>query len=176
MDILDRFAGRTRIGSALAGTGAHAVRVDVVVGRLGGPLEGPWLATLAGGRPGHAVQAVDLRPGLPVRPATLLVAPLEGRGSALPGLLAGPAQAAVAGSVVKAVEDGLLPREAADETLVLAVVDLEAGATDADEVFASVHAATHEALAAAAHGTPTIDEVLAEAGHPWNPGYHRHRN
>lgn len=176
MDILDRFGDRTRIGTALAGNGVHAVRVDVVVGRLGGALEGPWLATLAGGRAGHAVQLVDLRPGLPVRPATLLVAPLEGRGTTLASLLAGPAQAAVAGSVVKAVEDGVLSHDATAETLILVVLDLEAGAADADEVFASVVAAMHDALAAAVRGTPTIDEVLGEAGHPWNAGYHRHRN
>ncbi len=176
MDILDRLAGATRIGTGIAGTGAHAVRADVALGRLGGALEGPWLALLASGRPGHLTGLVDLRPGLPVRPATIVVAPVDGRGSGLPALLAGPAHAAVAGSVVKAVEDGVLARDEADRSIVLVILDVDGAATDPDETFASVHAATHDALLAAAHGSPTVDEVLAEAGHPWNAGYHRHRN
>ena len=43
-------------------------------------------------------------------------------------------------------------------------------------MFANHLAATFEAIAAAVHGTPTMDEVLAEARHPWNAYYHRHRN
>jgi formaldehyde-activating enzyme involved in methanogenesis len=60
--------------------------------------------------------------------------------------------------------------------VVLVVLDLDPAADDADQVFASVMAATHDALVAAASGEPTVDAVVAEARHPWNAGYHRHRN
>ena len=119
---------------------------------------------------------VDQQPGLPVRPATLLVASLAGGPASVTELIQGPAQAAVAAAVVRALEDGFLPRGAAPDLLVLVRLDLGATTDTPDQVFANVLAATHDALVAAARGTPTVDDVLAEAGHPWNAGYHRHRN
>ena len=67
-------------------------------------------------------------------------------------------------------------RDAAADLLVIAALWLDPAATDPDEVFADVLAATDEAIAAAVAGSPSIDEVLAEARHPWNAHYHRHRN
>ena len=173
---LRTFAARTLIGGAGSGTGAEAARVDVVIGRRGGPLETAWATALATPRSGHRVFVAELRPGLPVRPATLVAGTAEVKSEHHEQLLTGPAQAAVAGAVARAVEEGLLPRDAADDLLVIAAVWVDAAATDADEVFANQLGATFEAVTAAVDGTPTVDEVLAEARHPWNAHYHRHRN
>jgi 5,6,7,8-tetrahydromethanopterin hydro-lyase len=176
MGDVETFAARTLIGSATGGTGAAATRVDVLVGRLGGPLETAWISALAAPPAGQATFLVDVRPGLPLRPATLLVAPLERRPAAVAGLVDGAGQAGVAAAVLRAMEDGFLPRAAASELLILVRMDL--GATDdvPDQVFANVLETTHDALLAAVRGSPSVDDTLAEAGHPWNAGYHRHRN
>ena len=170
------FAARTLIGSAVGGTGAAPTRVDVVLGRAGGHAEAAWITTLTAPAAGHLSLIVELRPGLPVRPATVLVAPLAGRPASVPGLVEGPAQAAAASAIARAVEEGMLPRDAVPEVRILVRLDLGATTDSPDQVFANVLATTHDALAAAIHGTPTVDEVVAEAGHPWNAGYHRHRN
>ena len=170
------FAARTLIGSAVGGTGAAPTRVDVVCGRVGSPVEAAWIATLTSSGAGHLALIVELRPGLPVRPATLLVAPLEGRPASVAALVEGPAQAAAASAIAHAVEEDLLPRDAAADVLLVLRVDLGATTDSPDQVFANVLATTHDALAAAVRGMPTVDEVVAEAGHPWNAGYHRHRN
>jgi 5,6,7,8-tetrahydromethanopterin hydro-lyase len=169
------FAARTLIGAATGGTGAAPTRVDVLVGRVGGSLEPAWIGALASPAADHATLVVDLRPGLPVRPATLLVAPLAGR-PATATLVQGPAQAAVGSAVAGAVEDGTLPRADAAGLLVLVRLDLGATSDTPDQVFANVLAVTRDALVAAVHGAPAVEDVLAEAGHPWNAGYHRHRN
>ena len=176
MDIHDRFAARTLIGNAVGGTGAAPTRVDLACGRYGGPLEHAWLDALTRSRSDSITVVVELRPGLPVRPATLLAAPLPGQPANVATLIKGPAQAAIASVVVKAVEDGTLPRADADELLLVVRLDLGETTDEPDQVFANVLAATRDALLAAVHGTPTVDEVLAETGHPWNADYHRHRN
>jgi formaldehyde-activating enzyme len=175
MDNLRRFAARTLIGSAVGGTGASPTRVDLACGRFGGPLEEAWLTALTR-PPGDSVTAVvELRPGLPVRPATLLASPPSVQ-PAVATLIKGPGQAAVAAAVVKAVDDGTLPRAEIDDVLLVVRLDLGETSDAPDQVFANVLAATRDALLAAVHEKPTIDEVLAEAGHPWNADYHRHRN
>jgi formaldehyde-activating enzyme len=173
---LGGFAARTLIGSAVGGTGTAPTRVDVVCGRLGGPAEAAWVTALTAPGDGIASLVVELRPGLAVRPATLLVAPLAGRPAGVQALVEGPAQAAVAAAIVKAVEDGIVPREAAADLVLLVRLDLGSTSETPDQVFANVLAVTQDALAAAGHGTPTVDDMLGEAGHPWNAGYHRHRN
>jgi 5,6,7,8-tetrahydromethanopterin hydro-lyase len=168
--------GRTRIGSATGGTGAAPTRVDLLLGSVGGPLESAWISALASPAAAHVVVVVELRPGLPVRPATLLIAPVAAPSSSVADLVQGPAQAAVAAAIARAVEQDVISRAEAAGLMVLVRLDLGATTDTPDQVFANVVAVMHDAFVAAINGTPTIDEVLAEAGHPWNAGYHRHRN
>jgi 5,6,7,8-tetrahydromethanopterin hydro-lyase len=171
MALDDAFATPTLIGSSTSGP-AH---VDLLIGRRGGPLETAWAVALTAPRAGAPALVVELRPGLPVRPATLLTV-AAGAPERHQGLVTGPAQAAVAAAIARAVEDGVLPRGAAADVLVLAALWLDGATDNPDEVFAGVAGAVTEALAAAVAGSPSVDEVLAEAGHPWNAHYHRHRN
>jgi 5,6,7,8-tetrahydromethanopterin hydro-lyase len=150
--------------------------VDVVCGRFGGPVENAWLAALMSTAGDAVTSIVELRPGLPIRPATLLVAPLTGRTAAVAELIRGPGEAAAAAAVARAVEEGTIPRAAVPDVLILLRVDLGATSDSPDDVFANVLATTQDALRSAVRDSPTVDEVLAEAGHPWNAGYHRHRN
>jgi 5,6,7,8-tetrahydromethanopterin hydro-lyase len=167
----EAFATTTLIGSATSG----AARVDVLIGRRGGALETAWALALAVPPAGRTALVVDLRPGLPVRPATLVTvaAPAAGRHETL---ASGPAHAAVASAIARCVEEGVVPRGAVPDLLVLAALALDPATDDPDEVFAGVAAATTEAIGAAVGGSPSVDEVLAEARHPWNAHYHRHRN
>lgn len=170
------FATTTLIGESFAGEGPNAAHLNIVIGRKGGPVETAWVTSLATPRQGHVPFLVTLRPNLPVKPMTLFVNKAEVRGETHETLTWGAAQAGVAAGVVRAVQYGLIPRDAVEDVLVIAAVWVAWSADDAEEVYANNLAATYDAIRAAAEGTPTAEQVAAEAGHPWNAYYHRHRN
>jgi 5,6,7,8-tetrahydromethanopterin hydro-lyase len=170
------FAQSMLIGEAFVGEGPNAAHLNVVIGRKGGPVETAWATSLATPRAGHVPFLLTLRPGLPVQPMTLFVNKAEVRGDKHESLTWGAAQAGVAGGLAQAVREGLIPSADAPDLLVIAAVWVSWTADDEDAVFANNRAATHEAVAAAVTGRPTVDEVSAEAAHPWNAYYHRHRN
>jgi 5,6,7,8-tetrahydromethanopterin hydro-lyase len=170
------FAAATLIGEAFVGSGADAAHLNVVIGRKGGPVETAWATSLATPRQGHVPFLVTLRPGLPVKPMTLFVNKAEVRGERHESLTWGAAQAGVAGGLAKAVAESLIPADEADHLLVIAAVWVNWTADDEDAVFSNNLAATYEAIRAAVAGRPTVDEVTAEAAHPWNAYFHKHRN
>jgi 5,6,7,8-tetrahydromethanopterin hydro-lyase len=170
------FAASTLIGEAFVGEGPNAAHLNMLIGRRGGPVEVAWATSLATPSQGHVPFVVTLRPSLPVRPMTLFVNKAETRGERHETLTWGAAQAGVAGGVARALREGLIPAADAHDLLLIAAVWVAPAADDEDAVFANNLAATHEAILAAVEGRPTSDEVLAEASHPWNAYYHRHRN
>lgn len=170
------FAATTLIGESFAGDGPNAAHLNVVVGRKGGPVETAWITSLATPRQGHVPFLVTLRPNLPVKPMTLFVNKAEVRGETHETLTWGAAQAGVAAGVARAVAEGLVPAGETDDLLLIAAVWVNPSADDADVVFSNNLAATFDAIRAAVEGSPTVDEVSAEAAHPWNAYYHRHRN
>jgi 5,6,7,8-tetrahydromethanopterin hydro-lyase len=170
------FAAITLIGEAFAGDGPNAAHLNVVIGRKGGPVETAWVTALATPRQGHVPFLVTLRPGLPVQPMTLFVNKAEVRGERHESLTWGAAQAGVAGGLARAVREGLIPADETGGLLVIAAVWVNWTADDEDAVFANNLAATYEAVQAAVARRPSADEVNAEAAHPWNAYYHRHRN
>lgn len=171
-----RFADPTLIGEAFAGSGPNAAHINIVIGRKGGPVEAAWATSLATPRAGYIPFLATLRPNLPVKPMTLFVNKADLRGDAHSHLTWGPAQAGVAAGVTRAVAEGLLPADEADELLCIVAVWVDWAADDAGVVFANNAAATHDAIAAAVRGEPRVEDVVAEVSHPWNAYYHEHRN
>jgi 5,6,7,8-tetrahydromethanopterin hydro-lyase len=170
------FAATTLIGEAFAGSGPNAAHLNVVIGRRGGPVETAWTTALATPRSGYIPFLAVLRPNLPVKPMTLFVNKADLRGEAHERLTWGPAQAGVAAGVAQAVADGVIPAPETDDLLVITAVWVDWAADDAGAVFANNRAATRDAIAAAIRREPSVEDVLAELGHPWNPYYHEHRN
>jgi 5,6,7,8-tetrahydromethanopterin hydro-lyase len=171
-----RFAAATLIGESFVGSGRNAAHLNVVIGRKGGPVETAWVTSLATPRQGHVPFLVTLRPNLPVKPMTLFVNKAEVRGETHETLTWGAAQAGVAAGVARAVAEGLIPAVEADDLLLIAAVWVNPAADDADLVFSNNLGATFDSIQAAVAGSPAVEEVTAEAAHPWNAYYHRHRN
>jgi 5,6,7,8-tetrahydromethanopterin hydro-lyase len=161
----------TQFGEGFAGAGADAAHVNTVLGAAGGPVEAAWATALATPSSGHAPFVCVVRPGLPVRPLTLFVNKAEIRSDRHGHLTWGAAQAGVASGVAQCVSEGVINRELASGGLLIAAVWVDWGADDADTVFENNRVATRMALTAGATGSPTVDDVLAEAGEPWNPFY-----
>jgi 5,6,7,8-tetrahydromethanopterin hydro-lyase len=159
----------TQIGEAFVGDGANAAHLNTVLGAKGSPVETAWATSLATPTLGHARFVTVLRPGVPVKPATLFVPKADVRDERHQAMTWGAAQAGVASGVTDAVHDGIVDRALADHLLLIAAVWVDWVADDADAVFANNRAATFQALAAGAQGTPTVADVLADRERASNP-------
>ena len=156
----------TQFGEGSAGSGAEAAYTTTVLGARDGPVETAWVTALAAPSSGFPRIVVNLRPGMPVQPMTLMVPKLavpEAR------LMLGAAQAGVAEAVVSAVADGVIDAYDAPRTLLVVAVWLDPAATDEDLVFANQRAAARAALrAGAGGGRPVSDVLAASSGGAWN--------
>lgn len=167
------FAERVLIGESFVGEGAEAAHVNVVVGRKGGPVETAWATALATPRMGHAPFVAVVRPNVPVLPLTLFVNKAAMGDERHVNLTYGAAQAGVASGVASAVAEGLIPADEAHELLCIAAVWVNPEAGDEDAVFANNRASARGAIEAAVEGSPSVEDVLAQADSPSNPFFGR---
>jgi len=158
-----------QIGESYVGSGANAAHVNTVLGARIGPAGTAWATALATPTHGHVPFVAVVRPGVPAKPFTLFVNKAEVRGDTHARLTWGPAQAGVAGGVVDAVADGVIPPGQVDELVLIAAVWVDWAAADADEVYGNNRDATLGALRAGSGHDPALDEVMAARSTPWNP-------
>jgi len=85
----------------------------------------------------------------------------------------GPAQAAVARAVMDSVADGTIPKDKANDYVVLVGVFIHWQAADDKKIYDFNYKATKESISRALKGQPTLDDVLAKykaARHPFASG------
>ena len=156
----------TQFGEGSAGSGAEAAYTTTVLGGRDGPVETAWVTALAAPSSGFPRIVVNLRPGMPVQPMTLMVPKLA---VAETRLLLGAAQAGIAEAVVSAVADGVIDAYDAPRTLLVAAVWLDPAAADEDLVYANQRSAARSALRSGANGgRPVSDVVTASTAGAWN--------
>ena len=157
------------IGEAFEGGGANAAHINLILGdkqHLGNAFA---LAAASPG-PGHVPFQAVLKPNLPAKPTTLFVAKAVLRDGNHERMTWGPAQAGVAAGVTHALLDHVLPPEAADDWLAIALVWVDPAADDAEAVYANNRAAALEAAARAMQtGRPSRDELIAGLADVSNP-------
>ncbi|MEY9966840.1 5,6,7,8-tetrahydromethanopterin hydro-lyase [Streptacidiphilus sp. MAP12-16] len=170
-DTSGTYGASVLIGESFTGSGPNAAHLNTVLGRRGSAAEAAWATALATPRAGYAPFVAVLQPSLPVKPLTLFVNKADIRGDTHATMTWGAAQAGVAGGVADAVAEGIIPKDAADDLLLIAAVWVDWAAYDADEVYRNNRAATRNALAAGAAGEPTVDAVLAARAEVRNPFY-----
>ncbi len=157
------------IGEAFVGEGRNAAHVNTVLGPRGGPAGVAWATALATPSAGHAPFVAVVRPGLPAKPATLFVNKAAVQAGAHATLTWGPAQAGVAGGVLDAVADGVIPAGEVDELVLIAAVWVSPEADEAEAVYRNNRTATRQALEAGRLRRPALDAVLAARQRPENP-------
>lgn len=156
----------TQFGEGSAGAGPEAAYTTTVLGARDGPVETAWVTALAAPSSGFPRIVVNVRPGMPVQPMTLMVPKLA---VAETRLLLGAAQAGIAEAVVSAVADGVIDPYDAARTLLVAAVWLDPAAADEELVFTNQRAAARSALRAGANGGRPVGEVLsASSAGAWN--------
>jgi bifunctional enzyme Fae/Hps len=171
------------IGEALIGEGNEVAHIDLLIGDKNGPVGEAFASGMSNLSVGHTPLLAVIRPNLPPKPHTLLVPKVTIKNNEDIGKIFGPAQAAVAKAVADAMEEGIIPKEKADEWVIVASVFVHPQATDFRKIYHYNYSATKLALKRALAKYPTLEKIFYDkdrAKHPimgfkvprlWRPPY-----
>jgi bifunctional enzyme Fae/Hps len=150
------------VGEALVGEEPEVAHIDLIIGKKSGPAGVAFANALAQPTAGHTPILAVIRPNLPAKPSTLIVPKVTIRDLEDAEKVFGPAQSAVAKAVADAVEEGIIPKEEAEDYVVIVSVFIHPKGRDYQRIYRYNYAATKLALQRALSGFPSIDKVLEE--------------
>lgn len=159
------------IGEALVGEGPEIAHIDLAIGAKGSPVEQAFVNSLSMPRQGHTPLLAVITPNLPPKPSTLMVNKVTMKNAGQAVMMFGPAQHAVAMAVMDSVAEGVIPKDKADDLLIIVSVFIEWDARDKKKVHDWNYEATKLAIRRAVLNEPKVDEILAKkdaAKHPFN--------
>ena len=113
------------IGESLVGDGNEVAHIDLLIGEKTGPVGVAFANALANQSKGHTNLLAVVAPNLLCKPATVLITKFTMEHLSQAVQMFGPAQAAVARAVADSVADGVIPKDKADEYVI--VCGLNAG-------------------------------------------------
>src|SRR5438874_8257714 len=123
------------IGEALAGEGNEIAHIDLLIGDKDGPVGNAFANALARQSEGHSNLLAVLTPNLLAKPATVLITKVTIKGAKQAVQMFGPAQAAVARAVVDSVAEGVIPKDKAEEWVIVCGVFIHWDATDNAKIY-----------------------------------------
>jgi 5,6,7,8-tetrahydromethanopterin hydro-lyase len=157
------------IGEGFEGAGVDAAHINLILGTREA-LGGAFTTAAANPGPGHIPFQAVLKPNLPAKPATLFIAKAVLKNDQHETMTWGPAQAGVAAGITEALLQGVLPPEAEDGWVAIALVWVDPGAKDAQAVYLNNRVAALSACRRAlTPGWPSHDELKAGVEAPFNP-------
>jgi 4-hydroxy-tetrahydrodipicolinate synthase len=154
---------RLKVGESLVGSRAELAHIDLLIGNKEGPVGDAYARALTHPAKGREGLQVILEPNMQVKPATIMIPTVKVTSLRHASLTYGPAQAAVAKAVMKCVEDGILPREAAEDILIVVNVFVHPSASARKRIFINNYKATRNAIRKAMEGLPTVDDGIKNA-------------
>ena len=154
--------GEFLVGEALVGEEPEIAHIDLIIGRKNGAVGQAFVNSMAQPRQGHTPILAVVRPNLPTKPATLIVPKVTIRNLEDAERLFGPAQSAVAKAIADAVEEGIIPKDRAEELAVIVSVFIHPRGKDYQRLYRYNYGATKLALRRAVNGFPNIDKVFEE--------------
>jgi 5,6,7,8-tetrahydromethanopterin hydro-lyase len=131
-----------------------------MIGKKNGPLGGAFAKAKATPATGHEALLALLEPNLSVKPVTLIVPTVTITSMRQASMVYGPAQTAVAKAVVDSVADGTIPKEAADDLIIITNVFVHPTAVDRQRVYINNYKAMRHAIRKTMEGRPTMDELI----------------
>lgn len=158
------------IGEALTGDGNEIAHIDLMVGSKDGPVGVAFANALARQSEGHTNLLAVLAPNVAVKPATVMVTKVTIKGMKQAVQMFGPAQAAVAKAVADCVADGVIPKDQAEDLVIVCGVFIHPQAEDDQKIYNYNYEATKMAIANAMQSKPSADEMVAakdSAAHPF---------
>src|SRR5262245_59117309 len=142
------------IGEALFGDGNEIAHIDLLIGDKTGPVGVAFANPLARQSEGHTNLLAVLTPNLAVKPATVLVTKVTIKGMKQAVQMFGPAQAAVAKAVADSVEAGVIPKNKAEDLVIVCGVFIHPAANDDKKIYQYNYEATKLSIANAMAGKP----------------------
>lgn len=158
------------IGEALVGEGNEVSHIDLLIGDKDGPVGTAFANALADQKMGHSNLLAVLTPNLAVKPSTVMITKVTIKGAKQAVQMFGPAQYAVAKAVAESVEEGVIPKDQADDLVIVCGVFIHWEAEDDQKIYQYNYEATKQAIASAMKDEPSVDEMLAkkaDARHPF---------
>lgn len=150
------------IGEALAGDGNEIAHIDLLIGDKQGPVGHAFANALARQSNGHSNLLAVLTPNVAVKPATVMITKVTIKGAKQAVQMFGPAQAAVAKAVADAVAEEIIPKNKAEDLVIVCGVFIHWQAADDKKIYDYNYAATKQAIVNAMQGKPTADEMIAQ--------------
>jgi 5,6,7,8-tetrahydromethanopterin hydro-lyase len=158
------------IGEALSGEGNEIAHIDLLIGEKTGPVGVAFANALARQSEGHSNLLAVLTPNLAVKPATVLITKVTIKGAKQAVQMFGPAQSGVAKAVADSVASGVIPKNKAEDYVIVCGVFIHWLAEDDKKIYQYNYDATMMAIANAMKGKPSVDEMIAgkdSAKHPF---------
>lgn len=161
------------IGEALVGEGNEVAHIDLLIGDKDGPVGVAFANALSDQKAGHSNLLAVLEPNLPVKPATVMITKVTIKGARQAVQMFGPAQKAVADAVADSVAEGVIPKDQAENLVIVCGVFIHWEAADDKKIYEYNKEATKLSIARAMKGEPTADEMVSkkdDAKHPFFEG------
>jgi 5,6,7,8-tetrahydromethanopterin hydro-lyase len=157
------------IGEALVGEGNEVSHIDLLIGEKAGPVGVAFANALANQSAGHSSLMAVVSPNIVCKPATVMITKVTIKGAKQAVQMFGPAQAAVARAVVDSVAAGVIPKDKAEEYVIVCGVFIHWEAADNAKIYKYNYEATKLAIQRAMRSEPKIDEIIAkkETAHPF---------
>ncbi len=156
------------VGESLVGDGNEVAHIDLMIGDKNGPVGHAFANALANQKMGHS-NLLAGTPNLAVKPSTVMVTKVTIKGARQAVQMFGPAQKAVANAVADCVKSGVIPKDQANQLVIVCGVFIHWEATDDDKIYQYNYEATKQAIERAMKNEPSIEDVLAQrdAAHPF---------
>jgi 5,6,7,8-tetrahydromethanopterin hydro-lyase len=147
----------------------NVAHIDLIIGPKDGPAGIAFANALANQSAGHTNLLAVVSPNLVCKPSTVMITKVTMKGSKQVMQMFGPAQAAVARAVVDSVVDGVIPKDKAEDWVIVCGVFIAPTANDNKKIHKNNYEATKLAIKNAIHKTPTIDEIISkkDTKHPF---------
>ena len=159
------------IGEALVGEGNEVAHIDLLIGPKDGPVGSAFSHALSQQSQGHSNLLAVLEPNLPVKPATVMITKVTIKGAKQAVQMFGPAQFAVAKAVAECVSNGTIPKDQADNWVIVCGVFIHWEAEDDKKIYEYNYEATKLSIERALKNYPSADDVVAgkdTAKHPFS--------
>lgn len=150
------------VGEALIGEEPELAHIDLTIGNKNGPAGNAFVNSMAQPQMGHTPILGVIRPNLPTKPLTLIVPKVTIRNLEDAEKIYGPAQSAVAKAIADAVEEGVIPKDKAEDLVVIVSVFIHPRGKDYQRIYRYNYSAAKLALRRALDNFPSIDKVLEE--------------
>src|SRR5947207_10104238 len=146
------------VGEALVGDGNEVAHIDLLIGPRGSPAEDTFCRTLTSQREGVNGLLAVIAPNLPTRPHTVMFNKVTIKGAKQAVQMFGPAQYAVAKAVADSVAEGVIPKDQAENLVIVCGVFIHWQAADDKKIFQYNYEATKLSISRAMKNEPSAAE------------------